>query len=428
LKDKIRIYTLIRFSISFAYGTILPVYVLYFRHYQINLFQIALLAAIFEGSILLFEIPTGLLADVFGRRISVILSTIVSVISGATFIFFPSLIGFIVAEILNGLGETFRSGALEAWLVDSLKHEGKEEQIKHAFAQGTKFKTAGNLFGLILGGYLASLNIKFVWVPFTIIFFILCSFLILKMREETSPPIPLSILRQAQDGERSRTAKWRGGTKGGEVTKIRQMGLKFSETIKQSLNVVRSQKLILALILLSLFSEFSFETISQFWQVHFDENLLIPTRYFGWILAIASVVTILFIDKVTKFSERFRYEVSVLIILQTLFLFSLLFVSLTSSPLLAVIFFILLQSFVSFKEPIFLDLYNKHIPSPQRATLLSFQSLVGSGGEVLAGFCIGIVAQRFGLRITFGLGTVVLFVGIVVFLIVIKIKPTKSGA
>jgi DHA3 family tetracycline resistance protein-like MFS transporter len=397
LRDKIRIYTLIRFSISFAYGTILPVYVVYFRHYQINLFQIALLAAIFEGSILLFEIPTGLLADIFGRRISVILSTVVSVVSGLTFIFFPFLIGFIVAEILNGLGETFRSGALEAWLVDSLKHEGKEEQIKHAFAQGTKFKTAGNLFGLILGGYLASLNIKFVWMPFTIVFLILSSFLILKMKEEY----------------RLEKKSWE------------KMSFKFSETIKQSLNVVRSQKLILALILLSLFSEFAYETISQFWQVHFNENLLIPARYFGWILAIASVVTILFIDKVTKFSERFRYEVSVLIILQTLFLFSLLFISLTSSPLLAVIFFILLQSFVIFKEPVFLDLYNKHIPSPQRATLLSFQSLVGSGGEVLAGLCIGLVAQRFGLRITFGLGTVVVFVGIVVFLFLIRSKTPK---
>jgi DHA3 family tetracycline resistance protein-like MFS transporter len=400
LADKINIFSTTRFLTSFAFGTILPVYVLYFRHYHINLFQIGLLAAVFEASILIFEMPTGLLADIYGRRISIILSAVVSLISGLVFVSFPFLTGFIVAEILCGLGETLRSGALEAWLVDSLKHEGKEEQIKHAFAQGTKFKTAGNLFGLILGGYLASLNIKFVWVPFTIIFFLLSSFLILKMREEY----------------RLEKESWE------------KMSFKFSETIKQSLNVVKSQKLILALILLSLFSEFSFETISQFWQVHFNENLLLPTRYFGWILAIASVVTILFIDKVTKFSERFRYEVSVLIILQTLFLFSLLFISLTSSPLLAVIFFILLQSFVSFKEPVFLDLYNKHIPSSQRATLLSFQNLVGSGGEVLAGLCIGLVAQRFGLRITFGLGTVMLFVGIVVFLIVIKIKPTKSGA
>lgn len=384
---------------SFAFGTILPVYVLYFRHYQINLFQIALLAAVFEASILLFEIPTGLVADIYGRRISVILSTAFSLTSGIIFIFFPFLAGFIVAEIIGGLGETLRSGALEAWLVDSLKHEGKEEKQKSAFAQGTKFKIAGNLLGLILGGYLAWFNMKLVWIPFTVVFLILCLFLILKMKEE------YTIEKKVSD----------------------KIISKFSETIKQSLNVLRSQKLILALIVLALFSEFSFEAISQFWQVHFDENLSIPIRYFGWILAIASILTILFIDKVTSFSEKFKGEISSLIILEFLFLVSLLLIAMTGSPLLTVIFFILLQSFVSFKEPLFLDLYNKHIPSSQRATLLSFQSLVGSGGEVLAGLCIGVVAQKFGLRITFGFGTVVLFVGIIAFLLLATSKPSRSG-
>jgi DHA3 family tetracycline resistance protein-like MFS transporter len=392
--DKIRVYSIIRLLTSFAFGTILPVYVLYFRHYKINLFQIALLAAIFETSILIFEMPTGLVADSYGRKISVTLSALVSVISGIFFIFFPYLFGFIVAEILSGFGETLRSGALEAWLVDSLKHEDKEGKIKYAFAQGTKYRTVGNLSGLILGGYLASLNIKLVWVPFTFVFFILCAFLILKMKEE------YRIEKTISD----------------------RILLKFFETIKKSLMVIRSQKLILALLLLALFSEFSFETISQFWQVHFSENLFIKTEYFGWILVISSVVTILLIDKVTKLSEKFKHEFSSLVILEILFLLSLLVIALTVSPILAILFFILLQSFTSFREPIFLDLYNKHIPSEQRATLLSFQSLVGSGGEVLAGLCIGVVALEFGLRITFGLGSVVLFLGLVLFFLFARPK------
>ena len=383
---------------SFAFGTILPVYVLYFRHYQMNLFQIALLAAVFEASILIFEIPTGLVADMYGRRMSVILSAVFSLISGAIFIFFPLLAGFIVAEIIGGLGETLRSGALEAWLVDSLKHEGREEKIKSAFAKGTKFKIGGNLLGLILGGYLASLNMKLVWIPFTAVFLLLCLFLLLRMKEE------YEVRKEASQ----------------KITS------KLSETIKQSMSVLKSQKLILALVLLSLFSEFAFETISQYWQVHFDENLFISTQYFGWVLVIASVLTILLIDKITALSEKFRHEISFLITLECLFLVSLLLVALTVSPLLAVVFFVLLQSFVSFKEPIFLDLYNKHIPSPQRATLLSFQSLVGSTGEVLAGLCIGVIALKFGLRITFGFGTAMLFLGIVAFLVLIFSRSARS--
>jgi DHA3 family tetracycline resistance protein-like MFS transporter len=400
LKDTVRIYSATRFLIAFAFGTILPVYVLYFRHYQMNLFEIALLAAVFEASILLFEMPTGLVADLYGRRISVIVSAIFSLVSGSVFILFPFLAGFLVAEIVGGLGETLRSGALEAWLVDSLKHEGKEERVKSAFAAGTKFKSAGNLLGLILGGYLASLNMRLVWVPFTALFLILSLFLIMKMREE-----------------------YRSGGKSSEKAKPGLLG-----TVRKSIDILKSQRLILALLILFLFSEFAFETISQFWQVHFDENLSVPTQYFGWILAAASVLTILLIDKVTALSERFRREVSSLIILESLFLVSLLALALVGSPVLAVILFILLHSFVNFKEPIFLDLYNKRIPSAQRATLLSFQSLVGSTGEVLAGLCIGVIAIKFGLRITFGFGTVLLFLGIVAFLLLATSRPRSSGA
>lgn len=395
----ITVYTFTRFLTSFAFGTILPVYVLYFRHYQINLFQIAFLASLFEASILIFEMPTGLVADIYGRKISVVLSAFVSFISGILFIFFPFLFGFIIAEILSGLGETLRSGALEAWLVDSLKHEGKEEKVKYAFAQGTKYKTFGNLSGLILGGYLAWLNMKLVWVPFSLMFFILSIFLLSKMKEEYR--IDKRFLQRIFPN--------------------------VSEMIKKSLTVLKSQKLIFALLLLVLFSEFSFETISQYWQVHFSENLFIKTEYFGWILVISSVITILLIDKVTKLAaEKFKYEVSSLVILQFLFMFSLSVVAITYSPVLAIIFFILLQSLASFKEPIFLDLYNKHIPSEQRATLLSFQSLVGSGGEVLAGLCIGVVALKFGLRITFGLGSVVLLLGLVLFVLFAKSKQDRK--
>ena len=399
VKDKVQLYALIRFSLSFAFGTILPVYVLYFRHYQINLFEIGLLAAIFEVSILVFEIPTGLIADIFGRRISVILSAFVSLISGLVFILFPFLTGFIIAEIVSGLGETLRSGALDAWLVDSMKQEGKEEKIKSALAQGTKFKTGGNLLGLILGGYLASLNMKLVWVPFTLIFLFLSFFLILRMREEYKT--------------------------GHELRE--KVFSRLSEITCLSWKVIRTQRLILALLVLSLFFEFSYETVSQFWQVHFSEGLAIGAKYFGWILAGASVLTILLIDKVTRLSEKFRNEVSSLIILQVLFLFSLLIIALTYSPLLAIVFFIFLQSMVNFQEPIFLDLFNKNIPSPQRATLLSFQSLVGSGGEALAGLCIGLVAQEYGLRLTFGLGTAVLVAGIVTFILLTTMKRTKTG-
>jgi DHA3 family tetracycline resistance protein-like MFS transporter len=389
MRDQTKLYCLIQFLTSFAFGAIIPVYVLYYRHFDLNLFQIALVAAVFEASILIFEMPTGLIADIYGRRISVVLSAVTLFISGLIFIHFTNLYGFIIAEAIMGLGETLKSGALEAWVVDSLKHQGKEENVKYAFSEGKRYYSAGRLLGFVGGGYLGSLNIIYIWHPFVILIFITFLFLIIFMKEEyelkKSPST--SFMKQMKD------------------------------TIKQSLKVIRTERIIYALILLAFFFEFSFETISQFWQVHFSENLLVKTQYFGWIVAISSFLVILFVNRITKLYESFKKETSLLILIKIGFGLSLLLITLTYNPLVAIIFLIISWTLEGFSGPIFLDIFNKHIPSEQRATLLSFKNLTGSSGEVISGLCIGVIALKFGLRPTFGLGTLILFAGLVIFIL-----------
>jgi len=389
MRNYTRLYCIIQFLTSFAFGAIFPVYVLYYRHFDLNLFQIALVAAVFEASILVFEMPTGLIADIYGRRISVVLSALTLFISGLVFISFRNLYGFIIAEIIMGLGETLKSGALEAWLVDSLKHEGKEEKVKYAFSEGKRFYSAGRLLGFVGGAYLGSLNITYIWHPFVIVIFATFLFLIAFMREDYElKKSPLSSpLKQLKD------------------------------TVRKSIGVVKRERIILALLLLAFFFWFSFETISQFWQVHFSENLLIQTRYFGWIVALSSLLVILFVNRITRLYESLKKETTLLILMKVAFGISLLLIAITYDPVIAIIFFIISQSLEGFSDPIFLDIFNKHIPSEQRATLLSFKSLTGSLGEVVSGLCIGVVALKFGLRPTFGLGTLVLFAGVVIFLL-----------
>jgi MFS family permease len=192
---------------------------------------------------------------------------------------------------------------------------------------------------------------------------------------------------------------------------------RIKDTIRQSLKVIKTERIVYVLLILAFFFEFSLETISQFWQVHFSENLLIKTQYFGWIVAISSFLVILFVNRVTKLYESLKKETTLLIIIKAGFGLSLLLVALTYNPLIAIIFFIIIQTLEGFSGPIFLDIFNKYIPSEQRATLLSFKSLTGSSGEVLSGLCIGVIALKFGLRPTFGLGTLVLFAGLVIFLL-----------
>jgi len=391
MADKPKVFYITQLLSSFGFGAIIPVYVLYFRHYNLNLFQIALMASIFEASILLFELPTGILADIYGRKISVTLSALTLFLGGLVFIIFPTILGFIIAEIIVGIGETLKSGALEAWLVDSLKQQGMEDKVKYVFSVGKRYQATGNLLGLILGGYIGFWNIEYIWHPFAISFLVCLVFLLLWMREDYQ---------------------------------LKKMEIKIFEqikrTIQKSLEVIKTNRTIYALILLGLFFNFSFETISQYWQIHFSENLSIKTSYFGWIVALSSIIVILFVNSVTRLSEKFKNQTTFLIILKSGFFLSLLIIALTSDPLLAIVLFIILQSLQSFSDPIVLDLFNRNIPSEQRATLLSFRSLSNSSGEVLAGLCIGVVALKFGLRPTFGLGSLVLALGIILFFFIIK--------
>ena len=63
-------------------GFILPIYVLYFRYFNITIFEVAILAVVFEASVLLFELPTGLFADKCGRKLSVIIGFAIFSASG----------------------------------------------------------------------------------------------------------------------------------------------------------------------------------------------------------------------------------------------------------------------------------------------------------------------------------------------------------
>lgn len=120
-----------------------------------NLFEIAVLASIFEGSILLFEIPTGAFADIFGRKKSVISSHLFQSLAGLIFILSPSFWLFAIAEATQGFGETLKTGALEAWMVDNLQAVGEGDKQSQTFARGGEVQPSrfplGDLFRWLLG-------------------------------------------------------------------------------------------------------------------------------------------------------------------------------------------------------------------------------------------------------------------------------------
>ena len=125
--------------------------------------------AFFTAGMVLFEVPTGIVADTAGRRTSYLLGTVSLSASTLLYVllwqieapFWP----WAVVSILLGLGFTFFSGAVEAWLVDALTATGFTGEMESVFGRGQVVSGAAMLAGSVAGGFIAqktSLGVPFV--------------------------------------------------------------------------------------------------------------------------------------------------------------------------------------------------------------------------------------------------------------------------
>jgi MFS family permease len=115
--------------------------------------------AIYTLGLVLFEIPTGMVADTWGRRTSYLLGAGIQLVGNLLYVWMwytkGPFWGWGVASLLLGCGYTFFSGALEAWLVDALKHAGYDGDLDPIFARNQIVTGAAMLVGTVAGGFIA---------------------------------------------------------------------------------------------------------------------------------------------------------------------------------------------------------------------------------------------------------------------------------
>jgi MFS family permease len=126
--------------------------------------------AFFTLGMVVFEVPTGVVADTVGRRASYLIGTLV--LSGATVLYWLMWVwsapfwAWALASVALGLGFTFFSGAVEAWLVDALRASNYQGELDPVFSRGMIVSGIGMLLGSVLGGVVAQLTD--LGVPFLI--------------------------------------------------------------------------------------------------------------------------------------------------------------------------------------------------------------------------------------------------------------------
>jgi MFS family permease len=165
-KNIVRLYLV---KISKWFNLVMPVIVLFYQDNGMGMHEIFVLKSIYSVAIVAMELPSGWMADVWGRKKTLVLGSILGSIGILFYSFSHGFWAFVVAEIILGVGHSFISGADSAMLYDSLKSDRKSDKyIKH---EG-RIASAGNFAEAIAGiaaGFLAAISLR---TPFYFQFFV----------------------------------------------------------------------------------------------------------------------------------------------------------------------------------------------------------------------------------------------------------------
>ena len=155
MKGQIHKYYLYSFFSSFHFfsGVLIPFFV-GFGH--LTQFQIQTLQAWFSLWVFLLEVPTGAVADKFGRKFSIGLGSLVWGLGVLIYGSFGSFYVFMLGEFLLAVGLALQSGADEALLYDHLKEEGKEGEAKMVFGRARSFELLGIALSAPIGSFIAA--------------------------------------------------------------------------------------------------------------------------------------------------------------------------------------------------------------------------------------------------------------------------------
>jgi MFS family permease len=191
---------------TLATSIIWGVNTLFLLHAGLDIFQVMLVNTTFTIGQIVFEIPTGVVADTIGRKASLLLG--VATLFVATLLYVAAaqmgwgLPIFVLASVLLGLGFTFQTGTADAWLVDALDHvawEGGKEQV---FAWGGMTFGVAMLLGTIIGGVLGQVDLSFPYYARSAILVLCFAAIAVLMKDMGFEPRPLTMSRVGEEARR----------------------------------------------------------------------------------------------------------------------------------------------------------------------------------------------------------------------------------
>jgi MFS family permease len=330
--------------------------------------------AFFAVGQVIFEIPTGVVADTRGRRFSFLLGAATLLASTLLYLVMwqthAPLLGWAVASILLGLGFTFFSGATEAWLVDALASTGFSGSLEAIFGRAQTVGGAAMLGGSVLGGVVA--QVTSLGVPYLLRAAMLGVTLVVAYRF-------MHDLGFKPDREVS------------PVTAVRAV---FHGAVEGGLRNPPVRWLMIAAPFTAGVGFYGFYALQPYLlQLYGDPSAYSIAGLAAAIVAGAQIVGGLLVGRVRGL---FRRRTDALILGTSANVVLLVLIGWTTSFAVALVLLAGWALVFAFESPFRQAFINGLIPSEQRATVLSFDSLMGSVGGVVAQPALGRSADAFG--------------------------------
>jgi MFS family permease len=330
--------------------------------------------AFFTAGMVIFEVPTGVVADTRGRRFSYLLGAGTLLLSTLLYLVMwqvrAPLLGWAIASILLGLGFTFFSGATEAWLVDALRATGFGGHLEQVFGRAQTISGVAMLAGSVSGGLIAqatNLGVPYLvraamlGVTLVVAFWFMHDLGFTPERGISTGKAVRNVVRGAVDG-------------GFRTPPVRWLMLAAPFTAGTGIYVFYAAQPYLL-------------------ELYGDKTAYGVAGLAAALVAGAQIVGGLLVGRVRRFFSR---RTDALILGGILNVILLAVIGLTSNFLVALGLLAAWCLVFAMETPLRQAFINGLIPSEQRATVLSFDSLMGSAGGVVAQPALGRTADVYG--------------------------------
>lgn len=359
----------------------LPIFALYLEKNLFTITNVGIVLAVQAIAIALLEIPTGTIADLFGRKRTLILSQI-SCLIGLVFLYIgKNMVFFILFALFNALARSLTSGTDSAIIYDTLKDEKREHLYKKIYGTYHAFWPLGAVIGSLLGGYLAtfslSLPVLYTFIPISIA--LILSFLLVEPNYKKE--------------------------------KHKNM---FKHIAKSAKIIIKDYHLILLFLTGFIFWGIDEATFNM--KSLFLDFKTIPIIYFGVISAFVYSLSSLGHYFSHSFSEKVGNKNTLVIAAIATPIFLLL--ATLTNLYIAAIFWVCKEIFFGLKNPVESDLINREVQSSERATVVSCHSFFSGTGIAIFSLILGYYAELYNINIAFKISALIMFIAPLLYLFI----------